>query len=296
MPGPESGGEPVRRRRVLRAAHITDVHITPEHRAPEGFAACLRDIQKLDDPVDLILNTGDSVMCVNGVDRTSAQTQWDLFTRVLADNNAKPVVHCLGNHDVYQMGRACRGESLQDGGPSPGKAWAVEALRMPDRYFRAERGGWAFLSLDGIGCHGGGYTARLDEAQFAWLETQLRELPPTTPVCILTHIPIVTACGYFDGDRVKDNDWVVPGSWMHVDARRLKDLFLKHRNVRLCLSGHMHQLDRIEFNGVWYCCSGAVSASWWKGLYYECGYGYGLLDFYSDGGFDWSYRVFPWPL
>jgi len=52
---------------------------------------------------------------------------------------------------------------------------------------------------------------------------------------------------------------------MHVDAAKIKDLFAKHKNVKLCLSGHLHLVDRVDYNGVTYLCDGAVCGGWWKG-------------------------------
>ena len=43
------------RQRVLRLAHLTDVHVQPELRAPEGMTACLRHIHAANDRPDLIL-------------------------------------------------------------------------------------------------------------------------------------------------------------------------------------------------------------------------------------------------
>jgi 3',5'-cyclic-AMP phosphodiesterase len=45
-------------KRVLRIAHLTDVHVQPEKRAGEGLAACLNHVQQLPDKPDLILTGG----------------------------------------------------------------------------------------------------------------------------------------------------------------------------------------------------------------------------------------------
>jgi predicted MPP superfamily phosphohydrolase len=51
----------------VRMAHITDVHIMPEREAPAGAAAMLDHMLGNDDwRPELILNTGDSVMGVDG--------------------------------------------------------------------------------------------------------------------------------------------------------------------------------------------------------------------------------------
>src|SRR5262245_61612206 len=48
-------------KRVLRVAHITDVHVQPELKAGVGFSDCLARIGRLKDQPDVIFNTGDCV-------------------------------------------------------------------------------------------------------------------------------------------------------------------------------------------------------------------------------------------
>jgi hypothetical protein len=113
-------------------------------------------------------------------------------------------------------------------------------------------------------------------------------------VLVFSHIPIVSVTGFFDGKRVKSGAWEVPGSWLHTDARRLKDLFYQHKNVKLCLSGHMHTVDRVDYLGVTYLCNGAVSGAWWRGNYYETPPGYAVIDLYADGSFAHEYVTWGW--
>ncbi len=44
-----------KQKRVLRIAHITDVHIRPEHNAPQRFRRCMEEIKK--HKVDFFLNS-----------------------------------------------------------------------------------------------------------------------------------------------------------------------------------------------------------------------------------------------
>jgi Icc protein len=111
-------------------------------------------------------------------------------------------------------------------------------------------------------------------------------------VLVLSHIPILCACALLDGDNEKSGDWVVPGAWMHTDARRIKDLFYRHPNVKLAISGHIHLRDRLDYNGVTYLCNGAVCGAWWKGNYQETEPGYSLIDLYDDGTFDQQYVAY----
>ncbi len=109
------------------------------------------------------------------------------------------------------------------------------------------------------------------------------QTPNAAPVCVLSHIPILSSAAYFDGERVNGSNWVVPGAWMHIDAKRIKDLFCRHPNVKVCLSGHLHMVDDVTYLGVRYLCNGAVCGGWWKGNYQQFGPAYAVLDLYEDG-------------
>jgi len=280
------------RKRSIRLAHMTDIHVQPEKRAGDGLTSCLHHVQSQKDKPDLILTGGDSIMdCMDAtIDRT--KQQWDLWHKVFKGENTIPVESCLGNHDVFGWNKT----KSKTTGTEPlwGKRMAEEMLRMSKRYRSFDKAGWHFIVLDSVFPAGEGYTARLDDEQMEWLKGDLAATPATTPVLVLSHIPIVAACVYFFGTQFKGGEWKVPGSWMHEDARQIVDLFLKHRNVKVCLSGHIHLIDRVDFQGVSYLCDGAVSANWWKGKHQECNEGYGLINLYDDGSFDHEYMAYGW--
>lgn len=279
------------RRRVLRIAHLTDIHVQPERGAAEGMARALHHAQSLADPPELILNGGDIVGDCLAADAARARAQWDLCRRVLRDACSTPIVHCIGNHDVW--GWDSRSGAAGDE-PRFGHGWAMDALGLASRYHAFERAGWRFIVLDSTFRVPGDYTARLDDEQFDWLASQLAATPATRPVLVLSHIPILCACAFFDGSNEQSGDWRVPGAWMHIDARRIKDLFSQHPNVRLGLSGHIHLVDRVDYLGVTYLCNGAVCGGWWKGPCQEFEPGYGLIDLYDDGTFEHDYVTYGW--
>jgi 3',5'-cyclic AMP phosphodiesterase CpdA len=134
----------------------------------------------------------------------------------------------------------------------------------------------------------------LGDEQMAWLEADLAAAGPKTPVLIISHIPIVTICAALGKPDPQLKDHKVSGALMHRDARQLKALFLKHRNVKLCLSGHLHLNERIDYNGVSYICNGAVSGAWWKGKNQETDAGYAVVDLYDDGTFENEYVNYGW--
>lgn len=280
-------------KRSLRLAHFTDIHVQPELRAGEGMRAALAHVEAQSDRPDLIVTGGDLIMDAFGAGFDRTKTQWDLFSRVLADGTDLPVEHVIGNHDVW-------GWSTREANPveeaKAGKKWAMEVLGLTKPYRSFDRAGWHIVVLDSThpAPQGGGYTARLDEDQFDWLAEDLARTPASTSILVVSHIPILCAAAYFDGDNEKSGDWRVPGAWMHIDARRIKDLFRKHPNVRACLSGHIHLVDRVDYNGVSYFCNGAVCGGWWRGNYQECEPGYALVDLFQDGTVACRYVSWGW--
>jgi Icc protein len=137
-----------------------------------------------------------------------------------------------------------------------------------------------FLTLGGVA---GG---KFDEDQYAWLSQDLFFTPSKTPVCIVSHIPIICACEFFDGKNENTGNWIVPGAWIHIDARRMRELFHSYPNVRLCLSGYTHQQELLEYLGVKYLNDGAISGNWWKGAYMDFPPGYVVVELYADGSSD----------
>jgi Icc protein len=282
------------RKRALRMAHLTDLHVQPERRATEGMTACLHHVQKLADPVELILTGGDSIMDSFDADDTRTTLQWDIWHKVLKDENSLPVRSAIGNHDVWGWSKS---KSKTSGKESNwGKKRSVEMLKLDERYYTFAQGGWNFIVLDSIqplSDNREGYTAYIDEQQYDWLANTLNSIPAANPVLILSHIPILSASSFLWAEQ-KQDDFRLSCSLMHTDFMKLKDLFAKHPNVKLCLSGHLHCLDRTDYNGVSYICGGAVCGSWWQGRHKDCDEGYGVVNLYDDGFFDHEYIKYGW--
>lgn len=285
--------DPSMPRRALRVAHLTDIHVQPEKRGGEGMAACLQHVQQLNDKPQLILFGGDHVMDSYAAEDARTKLQWDLWTNVLKNECGIPVHSCIGNHDIWGWEK----EKSKTTGKEPnwGKVRATEMLKMSNRYYTFTQGGWRFIILDGVQHHptSENYTAYIDDEQFDWLERTLRDTPANEPVLILSHIPILSATSVLwsenKGGAVQVGNWI-----MHGDCLKLKELFARHPQVKICLSGHTHLRDRTEYNGVAYICDGAVCGNWWGGRFKDCDEGYAMLNLYEDGSFDHEYLTYGW--
>lgn len=257
--------------RAIRIAHITDCHSKPRRSAEQALKKVFRQINAMQDKPDLLINTGDSVLEANYTNQQFVKECWDVWNDSI-NCCGIPMVHAIGNHDIWitpDMPAAMQQQA--------GKSWAMQMLSMKSAYYSFEKNGWKFIALDSIGES----TYALDEIQFAWLQQELANT--TLPVCIYSHVPIISAASMMYAMERRPRSRSNLHREMHADAKRLKDLFFKYPNVRLCLSGHVHYIDDVEYLGVRYMCNGSVSGNWWQGSLDEFPPAYAIIDLNTDG-------------
>ena len=260
---------------------LSDVHVKPTETAETGMRKAYQHVNALKPSVDFIMNGGDSIMDALNASKEKVQRQWDVWNKVLTDENKLPIYHCIGNHDAWgwQMADAeVKNDPLYD------KKWVLQQHNMKERFYSFIHKNWKFIVLDSAQENNGGYIARIDEPQFAWLENELKQTDAAQHICIVSHIPIVSFCSAVFYDKNEPNgDWKISRALLHVDSRRLMDLFKNYPNIRCCLSGHIHMQDMVEYRGIHYYCNGAVSGDWWNGAYKGFDPAYALFEFGSDG-------------
>jgi Icc protein len=266
----------------IRFAYLTDIHVKLDPIAEAGMANAFHHAQSVRPKVDFIINGGDSIMDALEADKQKTQIQWDLFHSILKKENSLPVFHCIGNHDVW-------GWFIKENRPEAdklyGKQWVLEELQMPQRFYSFTKGKWHFIVLDSTQLNpAGGYIAYLDPGQLAWLHQELEQTPKDKFICIVSHIPILSICAGLFFDKTETNgDLKIQRNLMHTDFLSLKKTFLKYPNIRVCLSGHIHMQDELDYLGIKYYCNGAVSGNWWKRSFQEFAPAYAVIELYDDG-------------
>jgi Icc protein len=307
------GGAPLAPKgRLLRFAHLTDSHCMPERKAGAGLGACLAHLMAQPDRPELVITGGDLINDAFGATEKRTRTQWDLYTKTLRDGTSLPVMHCLGNHDIWGWNKSKA--KVKGDEANWGKKWAGDLLGTP-WYYAADRNGVKIIVLDSVHPLGEDkYKGGIDDAQFQWLSQQLASTPATTPIVIISHIPILNmAVTLTDGNWGDDGQSISAGG-MIMDAPRLVRLFESHPNVKLCVSGHIHVLERLDMQGVSYICGGAVSGSWWRSpaddrkrretreaaegkplpRIMRANPGYTIYDIFADGTFAYQYCEYGW--
>lgn len=252
-----------------------------------GFTRALQHINSLDDRPDLIIQGGDIIMDGLMRDANSVGRQYALAQEIIKRNTTIPIEHVLGNHDIWGWDRADAGRLEAD--PRFGKRWWLNWTGYTSTYRSFDRNGWHFICLDSVVRDTQGYAARLDDGQARWLVQDLAATPSNRPVCIVSHVPILSTAALFFGNSEKSGHWHVPRSLMHIDARFIKDTLAKHPNVKACLSGHIHMADRVDYAGVKHFGVGAVCGAWWHGPMQETPAQFALVDYYDDGNVHTTY-------
>ena len=288
LPGFVTTARAADRKPAVRAVHITDVHILKDRDAPKGVAAMFAHMaNQKDGKPDLILNTGDAVMAVDGKTTGAKAAEHIAVWKEAVKAAPAPIHSCLGNHDVWD------GNEPTDAIPATKKGFGLmtEVLGMPAPYYSFDKGGWHFVALNSL--DNWPKYATLSTAQFDWLKADLAKTK--LPTVVLSHIPILSVTSQVYGDSCRKADGnLVPSVWHHADCWAISEVFRKNPHVKLCLSGHMHTCDRVEYRGVWYVCGGAASGAWWNGSEYGFPPCYGKLDLFADGTFSYDFVDYGW--
>ena len=277
------------KKRLLRVAHITDIHVMPG-RVPEyGMAQAMHQLNGMADRPNFIITGGDSIMDAMSTPKDKVKGMWSTFHNIWKSDNVLTGYHTLGNHDHFNVGRA-------KASYAESKKWACDEFQIAKPYYFFDKGQWRFVILDSI--HPKpvipGYLGMLDTEQMDWLKKTLSDTPSDRFVCVVSHIPILSICTLFDGAKNRNNMWHISGSNQHDDAHELKKIFYESKKVKACLSGHIHLIDQLEYLGTNYYCNGAVCGAWWGGSNQEFAPAFAIMNFYDDGSNDRELFFYDW--
>jgi len=276
-------------KRVLRVAHLTDIHVKADKISEYGMAAALHTVNNMEDKPDLIINGGDAVMDAGLLNKSVMKEQWSAFHRILKNENSLPVYHCIGNHDVF-------GWMLPSPNHTESKQWAKDEYLLTSSYYSFTVNGWKMIVLDSI--HGRksvpGYFGKLDDEQMVSLKNELKNTAPDTHICIVSHIPVLAICCLFDNDITSTGRLKISENNMHYDSNELVQMFYANQNVKACLSGHIHLIDYVNYLGTEYFCNGAVAGDWWKGRHQQFDPALCMMNFFEDGTVTREVNYYKW--
>jgi len=82
---------------------------------------------------------------------------------------------------------------------------------------------------------------------------------------IASHAPILTVACFFEPlAKTHPDGLVIANDCVHMDVVKIHNLFRRYPQVKLCLSGHYHQIDHVQYLRVHHICGGAVCGDYWR--------------------------------
>ena len=232
---------------------LTDCHLEPELDGIHGTSLAMQRARAI--KAEFAIQGGDHVFDALGVPKARALALFDQYDKTEQELGLK-VHHTLGNHDVCGIYTA---SDVQPDDPAYGKKLYQD--RFGKTFYSFDHRGYHFIVLDSIGITDNHhYEARIDQDQLAWLSADLAAQPATTPIIVITHIPLVTALASYSDPDPK----ALAASYAFHNGPEVIKLFEGH-NVLAVLQGHTHVNERVDWRGVPYITSGAVCGNWWKG-------------------------------
>ncbi|WP_203923477.1 outer membrane protein assembly factor BamB family protein [Rugosimonospora africana] len=208
-PGHRPGGSD----KPLRFAVVTDTHINLTNTQSTTWLAQIYAALATREP-DFVLHCGD-------IADTGQPDEYDRYAQILPDALRGKIHYSPGNHDTR---------------------WDPTAKQLYRAHF-----GPAPYSFDAGGIHIIGFDpsevlqepGHYGPGGFAWLEADLRRLPPGTPAVLFQHFPLGNSFYYVD------------------DQPAVLDHFAGY-NLRGIFAGHIHREDISHFNGLTQVAMNAV--------------------------------------
>ncbi len=264
--------------------HATDIHISEVDRGDEGTVQCINKINEL--APEFVITGGDQVGDAQGTGYEEADAYYTLWEEHQKLFNM-PVYNVMGNRDHFGF-YSNTGVSADH--PLYGKKMFMERVGEGKTYRSFDYKGWHFILLDSIQLpeEREDYECYIDEAQLEWLKQDLENTGKTTPVIVVTHAPLYTMRGQLFG-----NPWGSPGRGLSIGNANDVRALLEDNNVKLVLQGHVHMIEKMEYNGIKYITSGSVCGARWRGPSRKNPEGFGLIKVKGDE-FEWEYVTFGW--
>lgn len=267
----------------FRFVFMTDIHMMPELRGAEGFAAAIAEVNKLGP--DFVITGGDLIYDALAVSYERADSLYDMYIE-LCKEFEMPVHHTIGNHEVFGLYAS---SGIDPGHPEYGRKMFENRLGGGSTSNSFDFGGWHFILLDTIGFTGNrSYYGHVGPEPLGWLARDLVNVDPGTPVVLCLHIPLVSPSLQVEYGSAEG----IPAGLMVTNTPEVMALF-DGRDLRLVLQGHLHIVEQAQVKGTKFVTGGAVSAAWWKGPYKDFPEGFVVVDV-KDGEIDYHYETYGW--
>lgn len=270
-------------REALRIAFFTDIHTRTEWETPEALRLAARLINER--KPDLVICGGDCITDGFQNGREFVAPRWRAYRENLHDLLEPRVETAMGNHDL--VGAMPEDGSEPEADP---RSNFREQLGIENIHRSFDAGGYHFILLDSVEITRDEvkYRGFIDDEQMAWLRDDISRIDPTTPVVLVTHMPLLSSFQAATAGNMtpaKQNRAI-------VNNREVLALFEEHQ-LPLVLQGHNHVNEMLRWRDTTFVTGGAVCAKWWRGPWHGTEEGFGVVTLRKDN-VEWEYVDIGW--
>ncbi len=266
----------------LRLAFYTDVHARQEWETPTALQNAAAAINAR--TADLVVAGGDLITDGFQSAEPVAAARWDVYMQMHRAIEAD-LYPAIGNHDLVAV-------NPKDGSPpaSDPRRMFRDRMGLKRTYYSFDAVGYHFIVLDSIHVPRDDlqYHGMIEQEQMDWLKRDLAHTPKSTPIVVVTHIPLLTA--FYSAS--KGGTFPAPASRVVINNLEVLEAFKEH-NVPLVLQGHLHVKEMIRWQQTTFIVGGAVSGKWWRGAWYGTNEGFNMITL-GRNRFDWKYVEYGW--
>jgi len=274
---------------------MTDIHLQPKHGYPNlpqtpdlsphnAFSMAIDTANKLG--ADFAITGGDQVYDVMRGQIHADSLFKDYKNAVSALN--MPVYHTIGNHDLFGIYREESNISVDH----LDYKYGMFERYLGKTYYSFDHKGWHFIVLNSFDVTDKKHIGFVTEEQMNWLQQDLANVNPKTPIVISTHLPLVSVQRqiYSTKSTIENpkDQWI-------INRKEILDVFSGH-NLKLVLQGHMHILEDIYIyqSDIHFITGGSVAGRpSWQGFRYGEPSGF-LLVKIKEEEISWDFIDFGW--
>jgi len=267
---------------TVRLVFYTDVHTRTEWDTPAALKMAADAINA--QSADLVIAGGDLITDGFQSPAAAVAPRWDAYMRMHRSITAD-LYPAIGNHDLV----AARPE---DGSPPAADPRAVFLANtgLQRTYYSFDAVGYHFVVLDSIQVTADElqYHGMIGTEQTDWLKQDLSKVSRTTPVVVVTHVPLLSAF-YFAS---RGSTVAAPKNRVVVNNIDVLNVLNDH-NVILVLQGHLHVKEMIRWQGTTFIVGGAVCGMWWRGSWFDTAEGFSRITL-TGNRIEWEYIDYGW--
>ena len=267
----------------FRFVFMTDIHMMPELRGAEGFAAAVAEVNRLGP--DFVITGGDLIYDALAVSYARADSLYDMYIEACKEFEM-PVHNTIGNHEIFGLSP---GSGVDPAHPDFGRKMFANRLGGGSTNNSFDFDGWHFILLDTIDfTEARRYFGHVGPETLEWHARDLEKVEPEAPIVLCLHIPLVSPSLQLDYSSTEG----VAADLMVTNTPEVMTLF-EGRDLRLVLQGHLHIVEQAQVKGTKFVTGGAVSGAWWRGSFRGFPEGFVVIDV-KNGAVDYHYETYGW--